>query len=240
MGKNQTSKHDSKAMHKRINQINLRETERRRAQGVKINMPTISASVLKSKACRERSQTQSSKHSSTNIMPPLSSESGNHVQQHAPLYSINENQVSGLVGGESNYMSTLSVNSSTSKAIPFEKEKALKVKNGTRISSAYSTSPPSKKSCIRPIVSGVESREFPYSEDVQIMPEEMRDSAFQWLQAQRLRNNNKRRNVDTRASKGRKTRYISIDKLVNFFPSAPELVPWSHEKRNELFKSVFI
>uniref|UniRef100_A0A914I4P2 IRS-type PTB domain-containing protein n=1 Tax=Globodera rostochiensis TaxID=31243 RepID=A0A914I4P2_GLORO len=48
----------ARSMHERISQLNVRESERRRAQGIKINLPTISSSVLKSRAHRERSQTQ--------------------------------------------------------------------------------------------------------------------------------------------------------------------------------------
>ncbi|KAI1723494.1 PTB domain (IRS-1 type) domain-containing protein [Ditylenchus destructor] len=47
----------AKAMHERINAINLRESDRRREQGIKIAIPTISSRVLKSRAHRERSQT---------------------------------------------------------------------------------------------------------------------------------------------------------------------------------------
>ncbi|KAK6022109.1 TRAUB domain protein, partial [Ostertagia ostertagi] len=35
------------------------------------------------------------------------------------------------------------------------------------------------------------------------------------------------------------TRYLPIPKLVNFHPAMPEMVEWSHETRNELFKSLF-
>lgn len=51
----------ARAIHERISQINQRESDRRRAQGIKINLPTISSSVLKSRAHRERSQTQNTK-----------------------------------------------------------------------------------------------------------------------------------------------------------------------------------
>jgi protein AATF/BFR2 len=49
----------------------------------------------------------------------------------------------------------------------------------------------------------------------------------------------RKRRVDTRASKGRKTRYVTIDKLVNFHP-AHGSGSWSHERRNELFKTLFL
>uniref|UniRef100_A0A914D8J9 Apoptosis-antagonizing transcription factor C-terminal domain-containing protein n=1 Tax=Acrobeloides nanus TaxID=290746 RepID=A0A914D8J9_9BILA len=45
--------------------------------------------------------------------------------------------------------------------------------------------------------------------------------------------------VDTRSSKGRKSRFITIPKLVNFHPAKPE-IKWMHERRNELFKSLFL
>ena len=48
-----------------------------------------------------------------------------------------------------------------------------------------------------------------------------------------------KRIVELRATKGRKIRYVPIPKLANFFPAQPESTPWSHERRNELFKSVF-
>ncbi|TKR93883.1 hypothetical protein L596_008257 [Steinernema carpocapsae] len=63
----------------------------------------------------------------------------------------------------------------------------------------------------------------------------------QWLELQKLRERrSKKRVVDTKASKGRKTRFVTIPKLVNFHPAMPESIPWSHEKRNELFKSLFV
>nr|CAD2170856.1 unnamed protein product [Meloidogyne enterolobii] len=66
----------ARSIHERISQINQRESERRRAQGIKINLPTISSSVLKSRAHRERSQTQNTKKlsklsSSNNKQPEL-------------------------------------------------------------------------------------------------------------------------------------------------------------------------
>uniref|UniRef100_A0A915PN20 Uncharacterized protein n=1 Tax=Setaria digitata TaxID=48799 RepID=A0A915PN20_9BILA len=62
----------------------------------------------------------------------------------------------------------------------------------------------------------------------------------QWLEIQKLRQKrSKRKKVDTKASKGRKIRYVVIPKLVNFFPSMAEKAKWSHERRNQLFKSLF-
>uniref|UniRef100_F1L3J8 Protein AATF n=1 Tax=Ascaris suum TaxID=6253 RepID=F1L3J8_ASCSU len=62
----------------------------------------------------------------------------------------------------------------------------------------------------------------------------------QWLEMQKLRQKrSKNKKVDTKASKGRKIRYVVIPKLVNYYPSSPEKVKWSHETRNQLFKSLF-
>uniref|UniRef100_A0A915C500 Protein AATF n=1 Tax=Parascaris univalens TaxID=6257 RepID=A0A915C500_PARUN len=62
----------------------------------------------------------------------------------------------------------------------------------------------------------------------------------QWLEMQKLRQKrSKNKKVDTKASKGRKIRYVVIPKLVNYYPSFPEKVKWSHETRNQLFKSLF-
>uniref|UniRef100_A0A0N5AT97 TRAUB domain-containing protein n=1 Tax=Syphacia muris TaxID=451379 RepID=A0A0N5AT97_9BILA len=62
----------------------------------------------------------------------------------------------------------------------------------------------------------------------------------QWIQIQQLRQKrSKKKVVDTKASKGRKIRYVVIPKLVNYFPSTPETVKWSHEMRNQLFQSLF-
>ena len=60
-----------------------------------------------------------------------------------------------------------------------------------------------------------------------------------WLRLQRLRSKAKRGTVDTRASKGRKTRFDIHAKLVSF--AAPEERPgwWRDEARNELFSSLF-
>ncbi|KAI1718684.1 apoptosis antagonizing transcription factor domain-containing protein [Ditylenchus destructor] len=69
--------------------------------------------------------------------------------------------------------------------------------------------------------------------------EEMKRKQNKELQRLRQRRTKKKANVDTKASKGRKTRYVTIEKLVNFFPATPEQIPWPHEKRDELFKSLF-
>jgi hypothetical protein len=42
-----------------------------------------------------------------------------------------------------------------------------------------------------------------------------------------------------RMTKGREVKQTSIPKLVNFCAATPERVPWTHEQRDELFKSVF-
>lgn len=59
----------------------------------------------------------------------------------------------------------------------------------------------------------------------------------QWIQLQNFRSKMKR-NVDTRATKGRKIRYTVHPKLVNFM--APiDNSSWSEEAKNDLFKSLF-
>lgn len=62
----------------------------------------------------------------------------------------------------------------------------------------------------------------------------------QWIELQQLRQKrSKKKKVDTKASKGRKIRYVVMPKLVNYYPSMPETVKWSHEMRNHLFESLF-
>ncbi|CAD5205752.1 unnamed protein product [Bursaphelenchus okinawaensis] len=62
----------------------------------------------------------------------------------------------------------------------------------------------------------------------------------QWLEVQKLRQQRtKKRQVEKHATKGRKIRYVPIPKLANFCPAEPEKIKWSHERRNELFKSIF-
>ncbi|KAJ9599419.1 hypothetical protein L9F63_010088 [Diploptera punctata] len=59
----------------------------------------------------------------------------------------------------------------------------------------------------------------------------------QWLKLQKLRSKMKRK-VDTKASKGRKIRYVVHPKLVNFM--APEdKSEWTEEAKTELFSSLF-
>ncbi|XP_069133972.1 protein AATF-like isoform X2 [Argopecten irradians] len=58
-----------------------------------------------------------------------------------------------------------------------------------------------------------------------------------WLEIQKMRKKLKK-NVDTKASKGRKTRYEVHKKLINFM--APEdRCSWTDESRDDLFKSLF-
>ncbi|XP_076452514.1 protein Aatf-like [Babylonia areolata] len=67
----------------------------------------------------------------------------------------------------------------------------------------------------------------------------MSASASQWLEVQRLRGRKKKKkDVDTRASKGRKLRYNIHSKLVNFMVPRDEST-WSEDARNELFKNLF-
>uniref|UniRef100_A0A0N4ZNF2 Protein AATF n=1 Tax=Parastrongyloides trichosuri TaxID=131310 RepID=A0A0N4ZNF2_PARTI len=62
----------------------------------------------------------------------------------------------------------------------------------------------------------------------------------QWLDLQKLRQTKKKKkNVNQKASKGRKCTFVTIPKLVNFYPAEPELISWGNEKRTELFKSLF-
>jgi len=63
-----------------------------------------------------------------------------------------------------------------------------------------------------------------------------------WLEMQKLRQRrSKRTSVDTKASKGRKTRYTLIPKLVGFHSARPssDSAAWTHEARTELFRSLF-
>ncbi|XP_022817029.1 protein Aatf [Spodoptera litura] len=59
----------------------------------------------------------------------------------------------------------------------------------------------------------------------------------QWIALQQMRSKMKRK-VDTKASKGRKIKYVVHNKLVNFM--APEKsVSWTDESKNELYSSLF-
>ncbi|VDL76835.1 unnamed protein product [Nippostrongylus brasiliensis] len=61
-----------------------------------------------------------------------------------------------------------------------------------------------------------------------------------YIELQKLKSKRtKKKDIDHRASKDRKIKYVPIPKLINFHPAMPELVEWSHESRNELFKSLF-
>ncbi|KAK5986230.1 TRAUB domain protein [Trichostrongylus colubriformis] len=61
-----------------------------------------------------------------------------------------------------------------------------------------------------------------------------------YIEMQKLKSKRaKRKEIDNRASKERKIKYVPIPKLVNFHPAMPEMVEWNHETRNELFKSLF-
>uniref|UniRef100_A0A1A9VZY3 Apoptosis antagonizing transcription factor/protein transport protein n=1 Tax=Glossina brevipalpis TaxID=37001 RepID=A0A1A9VZY3_9MUSC len=60
----------------------------------------------------------------------------------------------------------------------------------------------------------------------------------QFAELQKIRQKMKKK-VDTRASKGRKIRYVVHNKLINFM--APhDNTSWSEESKNELFKSLFV
>ncbi|XP_026744809.1 protein AATF [Trichoplusia ni] len=59
----------------------------------------------------------------------------------------------------------------------------------------------------------------------------------QWIALQQMRSKMKRK-VDTKATKGRKIKYVVHNKLVNFM--APEKNPsWTDESKNELYSSLF-
>lgn len=58
-----------------------------------------------------------------------------------------------------------------------------------------------------------------------------------FIELQKVRNKMKKK-VDTRASKGRKIRYVVHNKLVNFMPPKDDSV-YTEEARNELFNSLF-
>lgn len=59
----------------------------------------------------------------------------------------------------------------------------------------------------------------------------------QWLKLQKLRSKMKRK-IDTRATKGRKIRYVVHPKLVNFMAPEDKSV-WTEEAKTELFSSLF-
>lgn len=60
----------------------------------------------------------------------------------------------------------------------------------------------------------------------------------QWLEIQQLKSVKKKKDVDTRASKGRKLRYNVHNKLVNFMTASDDST-WTEDAKNELFKSLF-
>ncbi|PAV81306.1 hypothetical protein WR25_09310 isoform C [Diploscapter pachys] len=55
------------------------------------------------------------------------------------------------------------------------------------------------------------------------------------LQARR----SKKKHYEYAASKDKRIKYVPIPKLISFHPAQPEQVEWTHESRNELFKSLF-
>ncbi|KAI0705124.1 TRAUB-domain-containing protein [Cytidiella melzeri] len=61
----------------------------------------------------------------------------------------------------------------------------------------------------------------------------------EWIRRQKANKANKRKTVDTRASKGRKLRYQIHEKLQNFMVPVPTShVAWHHEQIDELFASL--
>ncbi|KAH8410167.1 hypothetical protein KR009_007651 [Drosophila setifemur] len=66
----------------------------------------------------------------------------------------------------------------------------------------------------------------------------MNEIAKQFVELQKLRQKMKKK-VDTRASKGRKLRYVVHNKLINFM--APnEVSHWTESSKSELYKSLFV
>ncbi|KAJ8978974.1 hypothetical protein NQ317_001446, partial [Molorchus minor] len=59
----------------------------------------------------------------------------------------------------------------------------------------------------------------------------------QWIKLQNMRSKMKRK-VDTKATKGRKIRYVVHTKLVNFMAPIDDFL-WTEEAKNELFSSLF-
>ncbi|KAE9550794.1 hypothetical protein FO519_005997 [Halicephalobus sp. NKZ332] len=62
----------------------------------------------------------------------------------------------------------------------------------------------------------------------------------QFIELQKLRQNRVKKVVDARGNYDKRIKFVTVPKLVNFYASRPECVEWSHEKRNELFKSLFM
>ncbi|CAI2321772.1 unnamed protein product [Caenorhabditis sp. 36 PRJEB53466] len=65
------------------------------------------------------------------------------------------------------------------------------------------------------------------------------DMTRSYMELQSMFQSKKKRDVSQLSSKDRRLKYEPIAKLVNFYPSKPSVVTWSHESRNELFKSLF-
>jgi protein AATF/BFR2 len=63
-----------------------------------------------------------------------------------------------------------------------------------------------------------------------------RGEGVNWMEIQKKKKTKK--NVDTRASKGRKIRYEVHEKLQNFMVPIPELGRWPEEQIDELFASL--
>lgn len=65
------------------------------------------------------------------------------------------------------------------------------------------------------------------------------DMTRSYMELQTMFSNKKKRDVSQLSSKDRRLKYEPIARLINFYPSKPSVVTWSHESRNELFKSLF-
>uniref|UniRef100_A0AC34R995 Protein AATF n=1 Tax=Panagrolaimus sp. JU765 TaxID=591449 RepID=A0AC34R995_9BILA len=60
-----------------------------------------------------------------------------------------------------------------------------------------------------------------------------------FIELQKLRETKVKKVKDRSGNKERRIKFVTVPKLVNFYASRPENVEWSHERRNELFKSLF-
>jgi len=80
-------------------------------------------------------------------------------------------------------------------------------------------------------------RELIEAKTSEIDPDDPVALTRQWLATQQLRQKKKKKNVDTKASKGRKVRYHVHPKLVNFMVPIPKF-GWTEEMTNELFSSI--
>uniref|UniRef100_A0A1I7T0V0 Protein BFR2 n=1 Tax=Caenorhabditis tropicalis TaxID=1561998 RepID=A0A1I7T0V0_9PELO len=100
-------------------------------------------------------------------------------------------------------------------------------------------------------VTNIDNELFDDSDFYQILLKQMLESRNQtntmdgadmtrsYMELQSMFSNKKKRDVSQLSSKDRRLKYEPIAKLINFYPSKPSVVTWTHESRNELFKSLF-